>query len=136
MSLLDQVVGAVTSKIGGQTTGQKNMLDSVFGLINNQAGGLSGLVQAFKDKGLADVVSSWVGTGNNLPVTPSQLQSALGSSQIQDIAKKLGMSPEDASTHLAQVLPTIVDKLTPEGKIPSSDLLSQGMNLLKGVFSK
>lgn len=132
MSLLDQVVGAVTSKLGGQGNAQNGLVEAALSLINNNAGGLSGLVQAFKDKGLANVAASWVSTGKNLPITPEQIQSVLGNSQVREIAQKLGLSEEAASSQLSQMLPTVVDKLTPEGQIPSGDLLAQGMNLLKG----
>lgn len=136
MSLLDQVVGAVTSKLGGQGNTQNGLMEVVFGLINNNAGGLSGLVEAFKDKGLTNITASWVGTGKNLPISPEQIQAVLGNSRIREIAQKLGLSPEATSTQLSQMLPTVVDKLTPDGQIPSSDLLAQGMSLLKGkLFS-
>lgn len=135
MSLLDQVVGAVTSKLGTQDKTQNGLMESVLGLINNNAGGLSGLVQAFKDKGLADVAASWVSTGKNLPISPEQIQSVLGNAQIRDIAQKLGLSEDAASSQLSQMLPTAVDKLTPDGQIPSGDLLTQAMNLLKGRLS-
>jgi len=135
MSLLDQVVGAVTSKLGTQDKTQNGLMEAVLGLINNNAGGLSGLVQAFKDKGLADVAASWVSTGKNLPISPEQIQSVLGNAQVREIAQKLGLSEEAASSQLSQMLPTAVDKLTPEGQIPSGDLLTQAMNLLKGKLS-
>jgi uncharacterized protein YidB (DUF937 family) len=90
------------------------------------------MVQAFKDKGLADVAASWISTGKNLPISPEQIQSVLGNSRIQEIAQKLGLSSEAASSQLSQMLPQVVDKLTPDGQIPSNDLLAQGMNLLKG----
>lgn len=135
MSLLDQVVGAVTSKLGTQDKTQNGLMEAVLGLINNNPGGLSGLVQAFKDKGLADVAASWVGTGKNLPISPEQIQSVLGNARIREIAQKLGLSEEAASSQLSQMLPTAVDKLTPEGQIPSGDLLTQAMNLLKGKLS-
>lgn len=132
MSLLDQVVGAVASKIGTQTNVQNGLVESVFSLISNHSGGLSGLVQAFKGKGLDNIVDSWVGTGQNLPVNPDQIKSVLGATQIRDIAQKLGVTEEAASAQLSQLLPTVVDKLTPNGQLPSSDVLAQGMNLLKG----
>ncbi|MEW6330798.1 MAG: YidB family protein [Pseudomonadota bacterium] len=132
MSLLDQVVGAVTSKLGAQGNAQSGLMEAVLGLINNNAGGLSGLVQAFSNKGLADVAASWVSTGKNLPINPEQIQSVLGNSRIQEIAQQLGLSSEAASSQLSQMLPMVVDKLTPDGQIPSNDLLAQGMNLLKG----
>jgi uncharacterized protein YidB (DUF937 family) len=103
-------------------------------MINNQPGGLSGLVQQFHDKGLGGLMSSWVGTGQNLPISAEQIQHVLGSAQVKELAAKAGISPETASSHLAQLLPTLVDKLTPNGQVPeSSSLLESGLEMLKGL---
>jgi len=134
MGLLDSVVGALA---GGQGGGSNGLMDVVMQLINSQPGGLGGLVQSFQQGGLGDVVNSWVSTGQNLPVSAEQLQSVLGGGQLQDIAAKLGVSPEQASGSLADLLPQVVDKLTPNGQLPQGgDLLAQGMDLLKkgGLF--
>src|SRR5574343_865873 len=136
MGLLDSVVGALA---GGQSGGNNGLLDVVMQLINNQPGGLGGLVQSFQQGGLGEIVNSWVSTGQNLPVSAEQLQSVLGGGALQDIAAKLGVSPEQASGSLADLLPQVVDKLTPNGQVPEGggDLLAQGMDLLKkgGLFS-
>jgi uncharacterized protein YidB (DUF937 family) len=105
-------------------------------LSGSDGGGLSGLVKQFAAKGLGHIVSSWIGTGENLPISPEQLQSVLGSEQVQAIAARLGISPQAASAGLAQVLPQVVDKMTPNGEVPQGDLLSKGVELLKGkLFS-
>lgn len=138
MGLLDQVIGAVA---GGQSGGgQADMLQLVMQLINNpQTGGLGGLVQAFQQGGLGDIVNSWVSTGQNLPISAEQIQSVLGGDRLGGLASQLGMSPEQASGGLADLLPQLVDKLTPNGQIPEGggDLLSQGLDMLKkgGLFS-
>ncbi len=113
--------------------GDKNKLfESIMGLINNpQTGGLSGLAQMFKDKGLGDVISSWISTGKNLPVSADQIKQALGSDQIQQISEKAGVSQEEASKGLAGLLPEIIDKLTPDGKMPEGDMIAQGLDTLK-----
>lgn len=135
MGLLDSVVGALA---GGQSDGGNPLLNVVMQLINNpQTGGLSGLVQSFQQGGLGDVVNSWVSTGQNLPVSAEQLQSVLGGGALQNIAAQLGVSPEQASGSLADLLPQMVDKLTPNGQVPEGgDLLAQGMDMLKkgGLF--
>lgn len=141
MGLLDSVVGSLTA---GNAQGGNGLLDTVMQLIQNQPGGLAGLVQSFQQGGLADVVNSWVSTGQNLPVSGQnlpvsgqQLASVLGSGPLQDIAAQLGVSPEQASGSLADLLPQIVDQLTPNGQLPQGgDLLTQGMDLLKkgGLF--
>lgn len=134
MGLLDSVVGALA---GGQSGGDNPLLAVVMQLLNNQPGGLAGLVQSFQQGGLGEIVNSWVSTGQNLPISPEQLQSVLGGGQLQQIAAQLGMSPEQASGSLAEFLPTVVDQLTPNGQLPQGgDLLSQGLDALKkgGLF--
>jgi uncharacterized protein YidB (DUF937 family) len=136
MGLLDDLAGGLAGKLFGE--GDKNkLLESIMGLINNpQTGGLSGLAQTFKDKGLGDAISSWISTGKNLPVSPDQIKHALGADRIQQISNNAGVSQEEASRGLASLLPEIVDKLTPDGKVPDGDMLAQGLNMLKSkLFS-
>src|SRR5512135_1934648 len=123
MGLFDEVGGGLAGKLFGG--GDKNaLMESIIGLINDpQTGGLAGLAQTLKDKGLGDVVSSWISTGKNLPVSADQITQALGSDQIQQISKNAGVSQEEASKGLASLLPEIIDKLTPDGKVPQSDML-------------
>lgn len=136
MGLLDSVVGALA---GGQSGGESPLLNIVMQLINNpQTGGLGGLVQSFQQGGLGDIVNSWVSTGQNLPISAEQIQAVLGGGQLQNIAAQLGMSTEQASGSLADLLPQVVDKLTPNGQVPEGgDLLAQGLDMLKkgGLFS-
>lgn len=132
MGLLDDVLGKVTQAVGGG--GQSGLANEVLGLLSaeSQGGGLQGIVQTLKDKGLGDIVSSWVGTGQNLPIDAEQMKNGLGADLIGQLASKAGISPEVATTKLAELLPTFIDRLTPNGQIPSSDLLQQGLNLLRG----
>ena len=135
MGLFDQVVGALS---GNQSGGGNALLETVLQLVNNpQTGGLGGLVQSFQQGGLAEIVNSWVSTGQNLPISAEQIQSVLGNSTLQDLAAKLGMSNEQISGGLASILPQVVDQLTPNGEVPQGgDLLAQGLDLLKGkLFS-
>ena len=111
MGLLDDLLGKVTGQSGGGAESQ--LLNAVTGLLGNQgSGGLAGLVDQFTKSGLGDVVSSWVGTGQNLPISADQITQALGGSQLGDLAKQAGLSPENASSLLANVLPGLVDSLT------------------------
>lgn len=133
MGLFDEVAKGFAGKIFGEGA-QNPLLDTVLNLISNpQTGGLAGVVQAFKDKGLGDVVSSWVGTGENLPVSGEQIQSALGNDQIQQIAEKVGTSKEEVSGSLATLLPEIIDRLTPNGTLREGGL-PQGLDALKKAF--
>ncbi len=136
MSLLDQVVGAMA---GSQSGEQGNMLQTVMQLLNNpQTGGLSGLVQSLQQGGLGDVVNSWISNGQNQPVSADQIQSALGGSSLQGMAEQMGMSTEQASGSLAELLPQLINQMTPNGQLPEGgNMLAQGMDLLKkgGLFS-
>ncbi len=127
MGLFEELKGMIFGE------GEKNkLLESIMGLINNpQTGGLSGLAQMFKDKGLGDAMSSWISTGKNQPVSEDQIKQALGDDQIQRISENAGISREDASKGLASWLPEIIDKLTPDGQVPEGDILAQGLDSLK-----
>jgi len=132
MSFLEDIAG---KELGSMLSSSSNPLaSSVMQMINNQPGGLSGLLQQFHDKGLGGLVTSWVGTGQNLPISADQLQQVLGSEQVKELAAKAGISPDAASSHLAQLLPMLVDKLTPNGQVPqNSSLLEEGMGMLKNL---
>lgn len=131
------ILNTVKSVLGGGTGGKEpDLMSTVLNLVGGQQGGLSGLVQQFAAKGLGDVAQSWVSTGKNLPISPDQLQSVLGSDVVKGIASKLGMDSNALTSQLSNILPQAVDKLTPDGKIPEGDILSQGMNLLGGLFGK
>jgi uncharacterized protein YidB (DUF937 family) len=131
MGLLDGLLEGVAGKfLGGE--GSNPLLGMVGNLLSgSQGGGLSGLIQSFKSKGLGDIVSSWVGTGENLPISGQQIQEVLGSGQIQQMAEKLGTSREEVSGGLAGLLPQIIDKLTPDGSVPESGLLEKALSMFK-----
>ena len=136
MGLFDQVAGALSAS---QSGGNGNLLATIMQLVNDpKHGGLQGLVQSFQQGGLGEIVNSWVSTGHNLPISAEQITSVLGGSSLQEIAAKLGMSPDQAAGSLAEILPQAVDTLTPNGQIPQGgDLLAQGLDMLKkgGLFS-
>jgi uncharacterized protein YidB (DUF937 family) len=90
-------------------------------------GGLGGLLNKLEQGGLGDVAKSWIGSGQNQPVSPGQLGSALGPSIIKMLAQKSGLSEEDLTKQLSQILPGVVDKLTPNGRVPTAAELSQRM---------
>jgi uncharacterized protein YidB (DUF937 family) len=138
MGLMDDLLsktGLSNTTGGGEHQPDKGLASGILEMLTSQqSGGLQGLVQSFTQKGLGSIVSSWVSTGPNLPVSGDQIQSALGSDTISSLAQKAGVAPGMAGSLLAQVLPGLVDKLTPEGKIPESgNLLEQGLNFLKGM---
>jgi uncharacterized protein YidB (DUF937 family) len=86
------------------------------------------VLSALQSGGLGDVVSSWVGTGANKAISPAQVQTALGSEKVAQFAKQAGVNPSEASSALAAMLPQLVDKLSPDGKLPDT----QGLDGLIG----
>jgi len=134
MGILDQLKSGLAAKLGGQAT-IGGMLDHAVALINNPAtGGLTGLVEAFKSNGLGDIVSSWIGTGKNLPVSVDQIKQVFGPEKIQEIAAKAGIAKDDAAKHLSELLPQIIDKLTPNGNLPNAAALEEGISMVKKLF--
>lgn len=128
MSLFDQLGGL----LGGEGNG--GLLQSAQTLLNDN-GGVSGLVEKFQQGGLGEIVSSWVGTGDNLAISAEQIQSVLGNEQIAGLAAKLGLDSNQVAQQVAEHLPTLIDRLTPNGEVPQGgDLLSQGASLLGGLF--
>jgi uncharacterized protein YidB (DUF937 family) len=108
MGLLDGMLGGL---VGGE------MATLVNGLIEKH-GGVQGIVAQMESQGLGNTVKSWVGTGANLPISADQVHAAFGSDMISGLAAKLGLSPQELAQKLAQVLPQVVDKLTPNGVVP------------------
>lgn len=134
MSMLDQLAGSLLNSVtGGAQGSQTPLLGAVMGLIEQQ-GGLSGLISRFQSSGLGDQAASWVSTGTNLPINAEQLQAALGSEAVSRIASQLGVDASQASGSLADLLPTVIDKLTPNGQVEGGDVLQQGLAALGGLF--
>jgi uncharacterized protein YidB (DUF937 family) len=131
MGFFDGIAKGVLDKISGGGA-QNPMLETVMGLISNpETGGLQGMLETFKSKGLGEIISSWIGTGENQAISKDQISEALGKDQIQKMAEKVGISQEEASGGLASLLPEIIDKFTPNGKLPEgglSDLVTKMMN--------
>lgn len=130
MGLLDNLESMAMNKVAASNPAATGILQ----MIQNHPGGLNGLVQSFQQNGLGSLVNSWVGTGQNLPATTGQVQQVLGSDRIQALAQQIGVDPNTASSVVAQLLPVIVDKLTPNGNMPEhSNLLQMGENLLASL---
>ena len=120
MGLFDSILGAVNKQT--EASGGANPLIGVLGGLLAQSGGLQGLMNKFSQAGQGNTFASWVGMDQNQPISGDQIQKALGSEQVQALAAKLGIDPNQASHLLAEYLPKVVDKLTPAGKIdPNAD---------------
>jgi len=133
MGFFDELKGRALESLGLGSGGNTDLLHAVLEMLNNkETGGLSGMVQAFQQKGLGDIISSWISTGGNLPVSGDQLLHGIGEDKIREIAEKAGVSPQDTVSQLTALLPGIIDKLTPDGKIPEGNLLEKALEMLKG----
>ena len=132
MGMLDGLLGSLMGGAApGAQQGQNQLMQVALQLIQ-QNGGLPGIISKFQSGGMAQQVGSWVSRGENLPVTGNQLQEILGTGSIGQVAQQTGLSHADASSNLAQMLPQIIDKLTPHGQVPDdhSDMLTQAMSML------
>ncbi len=138
MGLLDSVIGSLMGGgAGGTASPMGGVLSSLLG-GGGQAGGgmagqsmgamggggLGGLVSQFEQAGLGHVAQSWVGNGQNQPVSPQQLQSVFGENQVQSMASQAGMQPQDFLSQLSQHLPNAVHGMTPGGQLPDEGTMS------------
>lgn len=129
MRLFDSMAGAVLGKLGGEKGAMVQVAMDLF----NQNGGLEGVLEKFKTGGLAEQAASWVSKGENLSITAVQITQVLGSGTITNIADKLGMNPDEISTKIAEYLPQVIDKMTPDGEVNASsgNLLTTVLGMLK-----
>jgi len=136
MSLFTEIVKSAlgaSSSAGQAETQTQSLLNGALGMLGTM-GGVDGLVKKFQQSGLGDLAASWVGTGDNKSIRPDQLTDVLGKDQIAALAEQAGIPEAQGASVLSQVLPAMVDKLTPDGKVPeSSNLATLGKVLLGGV---
>lgn len=131
MGLFDEVKSLAGLGSSAQPEQHAGAVSAVMEYINSpQVGGISGLQQMFQEKGLGGVVSSWIGTGQNLPISADQLQGVLHSGALEQVASKAGMDSSQLTSMMSTLLPHVVDKLTPNGEVPEGGALSQMMKAL------
>ena len=138
MSLISDLLGQVLGNLG---SGQQNQLFQAAAGVITSHGGLDGLKEKFESQNLGHIFSSWVGAGQNQPITADQVTQVLGHDKVQELAQQAGVSHGDAAASLAQILPNLVDKLTPNGASVSGSTLQQGLssllqNGLHGLFKQ
>ena len=137
MGLLDSVLGALGGAQGSGGAASGDALQAVIAMLarsGSGGGGLDGLVRTFEQGGLGALVASWIGTGRNLPVSPEQLSGVLGEERLGQFAHLLGVSQDDAALQLSNVLPQVVDRLTPDGRLP--DTASDGLGDIGSVLDR
>lgn len=131
MSILSTLTGALEGAQSNATGAGLNpggaasgalVLSQIVSMLQNHPGGLGGLLQSFQQGGLGHLVQSWVGTGQNLPVSPDQLRNTLGGDWISRITQATGLSQSQVEQNLSTLLPQVIDHLTPNGQLPQGDL--------------
>ena len=126
-------LGSVLGRLGGgnQTQSGNLLLQLALSMLQ-QNGGLEGILGKFREGGLSQQADSWVGTGQNMNISADQLQQIFGSSTVSDLASRLGMSEQQAGSEMAQLLPEVINRLTPEGQVPenSNEEIAQGLSTL------
>ena len=139
MGLLDGLLGQVMGGMMGgagqapmQAQSQNPLLQIALQMLQ-QNGGLSGVLGKMQQAGYGQQAQSWIGTGQNMPIDPGALSQIFGHGQLGQLAQQFGLSPQQASEGLADVLPQVVDQMTPQGQVPDnhSDLVQQALAMLQ-----
>ena len=124
----------------GMVASNPQILQAITSMLGNDGthGGLGGLMAKFQNAGMGDVAKSWVSNGQNEPISGDQLTSVLGEDAMAGFAEKAGMSQSDAAGQLSNILPGLIDKLTPNGNAPASGLGNAGdlMGMLGGLLKR
>jgi len=135
MGMLDGILGSLLGGAGSGMQGgmqAQNPLLQVALQILQQNGGIEGVLDKFRQGGYGDQAASWQGTGQNIPISGAALQEVLGSGAIGQIAQQLGLSHGETAGGLAQMLPHVIDRMTPQGDVPanSDDMVQQALAML------
>lgn len=126
-------LGSVLGRFGGGNQPRSgNLLLQLALSMLRQNGGLEGILGKFRESGLSHQADSWVSTGQNMSISADQLQNVFGPSTISELASRLGVSEQQAGSEMAQVLPEVIDRLTPEGQLRenSDDEIAEGLSTL------
>jgi uncharacterized protein YidB (DUF937 family) len=116
--MLDKMLTGALQQLLGERGGSPLM--QIIGALLNNSGGIGGLIEQFQRAGMEQQMQSWIGTGQNLPISLDQLIQVFGADRLQQMAGQAGMPEEKFGGQLAQLLPQVVDQLTPQGRVPES----------------
>jgi uncharacterized protein YidB (DUF937 family) len=133
MGLLDGLLGSMMGGQGMPTAQSQNPLLQIALQMLQQNGGIEGILGKFQQAGYGQQAQSWIGTGQNLPIDPNVLAQIFGRDQMGQVAQQMGMSNDEASGGLAEMLPQVIDEMTPQGQVPTdnSDLVNQALAILR-----
>jgi uncharacterized protein YidB (DUF937 family) len=124
MALLDRTFNMIGGGRQSMLDPQTRLLQAALALLANhgQTGGLHGLTEKFQEAGLDSIIRSWIGNEQNLPISGEQIQQVLGDGHLEQIAEETSLTETEAASHLSDMLPRLVDRLTPDGEAPQGGL--------------
>jgi uncharacterized protein YidB (DUF937 family) len=135
MGVLDQFGGAVGSVLGqGKGAGVGAVLLQQLVAMLSKPGALADLTSKLQSAGLGNILQSWIGTGQNLPISADQLRQVLGAGTVADLASKAGIGEAETTGVLASLLPQVIDKISPGGKVPGANDLGGALTSLGKLF--
>ena len=133
MGLLDSIMGML-----GKSAGGKDVMSQLASMLTGKGGdglGLERLLEQFKGAGLGDKADSWVGKGENQPLSPAEVQKAIGDDRLAKMSKQTGQSVGSLTTDRSKMIHAAVNKLTPDGKVPDpGDVMNMAKNLDLGTL--
>ena len=133
MGLFDEFAKHVVDAAQAFTEANTPQLAKGFLDVLQEHGGIDGLVRRFQEQGLGDLIASWISTGPNQPITPEQLARVLDPEQLRELSRQAGVAMARLPEALTALLPTLVDRLTPDGEVPGPyQLLRMAVGFLRG----
>jgi uncharacterized protein YidB (DUF937 family) len=137
MSIQEDIKKYIDQASSQINVGKEKLEELVASLaLDEKKAQIESIVNTLKEKGLTETVSSWVGTGENHPINPDKIKEALGVHKIEELAAQAKMKVSEVPQALSNLLPQIIDKLTPDGKEPANGIAAAAVNLLKGIQSR
>jgi uncharacterized protein YidB (DUF937 family) len=142
MALLPVVLSMLASRGGGSRSGGGGGLGDLLGQVlgggspSGAGSGLGGLLEQMQRAGFGDQARSWVSTGQNMPISPEAMGKIFGDGGLEAIARQANLTPQQTSDGLSQLLPEIVDRVTPGGQEPDFDQLLQSVDDLRGRLGR
>jgi uncharacterized protein YidB (DUF937 family) len=130
--MTEELSGMLSSLLGGKGG---NLIQAALQMFKDggaKEGGLAGLLEQFMGAGLGEKADSWVGTGKNEALSGDEVEQALGSDKVDELAQKAGVSHDEAKEGMAEALPEVVDKVTPQGTLPDTGSLQEMLAKLLG----
>jgi len=142
MGMLDNLLGGQLGGLAEMAMKNPQAVSAIVSLLSSKdasvggTGGIGGLVQAFQGKGMGDMIASWISTGPNPPINASQITDVLGHDTLKQFAAKAGVPQQEAGGLLAALLPSVIDKLTPQGTMPESNAFESALGGLLSSFGR